>query len=88
MFFHHIVDLAGSPTFWKVHGYATEEVKKIFLMKDKGHSDNPNTFDKVMSDIDSMKWLDAMKLEIDSMHSNQVWTLVDLPEAIVPIGCK
>ena len=22
------------------------------------------------------------------MHSNQVWTLIDPPEGIVPIGCK
>ena len=29
-----------------------------------------------------------MKSEIDLMRSNQVWTLVDLPEGIVPIGCK
>ena len=48
----------------------TEEVKKIFLMEDKGHSDNLNTFNKAMSDIDSEKWLDTMKSKIDSMHSN------------------
>ena len=47
-----------------------EEVKKILLMEDKGHSDDPNTFDKVISDIDSKKWLDTMKSEIDSMHLN------------------
>ena len=29
-----------------------------------------------------------MKLEIDSMHLNQVWTLVDPPKGIVPIGYK
>ena len=29
-----------------------------------------------------------MKLEIDSKHSNQVWTLVDPSEGIVSIGCK
>ena len=29
-----------------------------------------------------------MKLEIDSIHSNQVWTLIDPLEGIVPIGCK
>ena len=29
-----------------------------------------------------------MRLEIDSMHSNQIWTLVDPPEGIVPIRCK
>ena len=65
-----------------------EEVKEIFFIKDRGHTDDPNTFDEMMPDIDFEKWLDAMKLEIDSMHSNQVWTLVDPPEGIVPIGYK
>ena len=30
----------------------TEQVKKIFLMGDKGHDDDPNTFDEMISDID------------------------------------
>ena len=29
-----------------------------------------------------------MKAEMESMYSNQVWTLVDLPTIIKPIGCK
>ena len=49
-----------------------EKVKKIFLMGDRDHGDDPNTFDEVMSDIDFEKQLDAMKSEIDPMHSNQV----------------
>ena len=69
-------------------GMLTEEVKKIFFMEDKGHGDDPNTFDETMSNINYEKWLDAIKSEIDSMHSNQIWTLVDLPEGIVFIGCK
>ena len=54
-------------------------------MGHKDHKDDPSIFDEVMSDIDSEKSLDAMKSKIDSMHSNQVWTLVNLPEGIVPI---
>ena len=69
-------------------GMLTEKVKKIFLMGDRGHGDDPNTFDEAMSDIDSEKQLDAMKSEINSIHLNQIWTLVDPPESIVPIGCK
>ena len=69
-------------------GMLAEEVKKIFLIGDKGHGDDPKIYDKAMSDIDSEKWLSAMKLEIDSMHSNQVWTLVDPPESILSIGYK
>ena len=41
-----------------------------------------------MLDIDSVKWQEAMKSKLDSMHQNQVWDLVQLPEGIVPIDCK
>ncbi|KAL0294729.1 UNVERIFIED_CONTAM: Copia protein [Sesamum radiatum] len=41
-----------------------------------------------MSDIDSDKWLEAMKFEMDSIGSNQVWTLVDPPKGARPVGCK
>ncbi|KAL0315137.1 UNVERIFIED_CONTAM: Retrovirus-related Pol polyprotein from transposon TNT 1-94 [Sesamum calycinum] len=41
-----------------------------------------------MSDIDSGKWFEAMKSKMDSMSSNQVWTLVDRPKGVRPIGCK
>ena len=29
-----------------------------------------------------------MKLEMESMYSNQVWNLVELPKGIKLIGCK
>ena len=29
-----------------------------------------------------------MKTEMESMYSNQVWLLVDLPDGVKPIGCK
>ena len=29
-----------------------------------------------------------MKSEMDSMYTNQVWTVVDSPESVKPIGCK
>ncbi|KAL0454843.1 UNVERIFIED_CONTAM: Retrovirus-related Pol polyprotein from transposon TNT 1-94 [Sesamum latifolium] len=41
-----------------------------------------------MSDIDSDKWLETMKSKMDSMGSNQVWTLVDPPKGVRPVGCK
>ena len=67
-------------------GILTEDVEEIFFIGDKGHGDDLKTYDETMSDIDSEKWLSAMKSEIDSMYSNQIWTLVDPPEGIVPIG--
>ncbi|RVW36992.1 Retrovirus-related Pol polyprotein from transposon TNT 1-94 [Vitis vinifera] len=53
-----------------------------------GSDDDPLTFKMAMDDVDREKWQEAMKLEIESMYSNSVWELVDLPEGIKPIGCK
>ncbi|KAL0445829.1 UNVERIFIED_CONTAM: Retrovirus-related Pol polyprotein from transposon TNT 1-94 [Sesamum latifolium] len=49
---------------------------------------DPKTYGEAMSDIDSDKWLEAMKFKMNSMSSNQVWTLVDLPKGVKPVGCK
>ncbi|KAL0283637.1 UNVERIFIED_CONTAM: Copia protein [Sesamum angustifolium] len=41
-----------------------------------------------MPDIDSNNWHEAMKSKMDSMGSNQVWTLIDPPKCVKPVGCK
>ena len=59
-----------------------------FLIGEAVYIDDPRNYEEAMSDIDSAQWLEAMNSEIGSMYSNQVWTLVDPPEGISPIGCK
>ncbi|KAL0453688.1 UNVERIFIED_CONTAM: Copia protein [Sesamum latifolium] len=49
---------------------------------------DPKTCGEAMSHIDSDKWLEAMKYEMDSMGSNQVWNLVDLPKGVKPVEFK
>ena len=48
----------------------------------------PTSYDEVLKSSESELWLKAMKSEMDSMYTNQVWNLVDPPEGIKPIGCK
>ncbi|KAK9044839.1 hypothetical protein V6N11_058730 [Hibiscus sabdariffa] len=50
--------------------------------------DEPKTYQEAVASPDSEKWLEAMRSEVDSMSENQVWTLVEPPEGIKPIGCK
>ncbi|KAL4363942.1 hypothetical protein GQ457_04G023080 [Hibiscus cannabinus] len=50
--------------------------------------DEPKTCQEVVSSPDSEKWLETMRSEMDSMSENQVWTLVEPPERVKPIGCK
>ena len=65
-----------------------QQVFESFMIGEAVHVDDPRNYEEAMSDIDSSKWLEAMNSEMDSMYSNQVWTLVDPPEGINPIGCK
>ena len=46
------------------------------------------TYLEAVMNSDSDKWLNTVKSEIDSMYANQVWTLVDAPKGVTPIGCK
>ncbi|KAL4273362.1 hypothetical protein GQ457_13G014060 [Hibiscus cannabinus] len=50
--------------------------------------DEPKTYQEAVASPDSEKWLEALRSEMDSMSENQVWTLVEPPEGIKPIGCK
>ena len=38
---------------------------------------DPLTYDEAMNDSNSKKWQEAMDSEIQSMHQNQVWYLVN-----------
>ncbi|KAK8694648.1 hypothetical protein V6N13_072195 [Hibiscus sabdariffa] len=52
------------------------------------NKDEPKTYQEAVASPDFEKWLEAMRSEMDSLSENQVWTLVEPPEGIKPIGCK
>ena len=49
---------------------------------------DPYTYEEAINDIDAHHWIKAMKSELDSIYSNQVWDLVKAPSGIKPVGCK
>ena len=68
----------------KRYGFLVTDEKTIELVD----QDEPTTYHEEMMSPYSKKWLQAMKSEIQSMHDNQVWNLVDPPEGAKVIGCK
>ena len=54
----------------------------------EGAETNPYTYEEATNDIDAHHWVKAMKSELDSMYSNQVWDLVKAPNDIKPVGYK
>ena len=44
------------------------------------NNDEPTSYGEAMVGPDSIKWLEAMKSEMESMYETKVWTLEVLPE--------
>ncbi|KAI5317448.1 hypothetical protein L3X38_037155 [Prunus dulcis] len=70
------------------YGLLHDIIGELHLLGDNEEKDGPFNYTEAMSDIDSKKWQEAMKSKMDSMYANQVWTLVDPPQGIVPIENK
>jgi hypothetical protein len=51
-------------------------------------SGDPTTFQEAVNSQEKSKWMDAMAEEMESLHKNQTWDLVELPERKRKIGCK
>ncbi|MCO5591563.1 hypothetical protein L7F22_045550 [Adiantum nelumboides] len=48
-------------------------------------ADEPDSFEQA---LECVQWKDAMQQEIDSIHKNHTWDLMDLPTGKKPIGTK
>ena len=53
-----------------------------------GVEHDPQTFSQAISSKESELWYEVMKGEMDSIASNRVWDLIDLPYDVKAIGCK
>ena len=55
-------------------GILTEDLEEAFLVGYKDIRNDLKTYNEIILDIDSEKWMEVMKSEIDSIHSNQIWS--------------
>ena len=49
---------------------------------------NSTSFEKAMRGVHSSKWQEAMEVEINSMNTNDVWDLEEIPNRTKIVGCK
>ena len=50
--------------------------------------DDPTTYEEALEDVDVQEWKKAMDREMESMGSNSVWSLIEAPKGVKPIGCN
>ena len=49
---------------------------------------DPTSFEEAMRSVYSFKWQEAMKVEINSMNTKDVWDLDEIPNRAKTVGCK
>jgi len=50
--------------------------------------EDPTSYEEAMRSVHSSKWLEAMKDEMKSMSSNNVWDLEEIPKRAKTVGCE
>ena len=71
------------------HHALVGEIRYALAVGDDVHSRiEPASYQEAIRCADKNKWTAAMDEEIASLHSNNVWELVELPRDAKPITCK
>ena len=75
-------------------GRTTRKPSRYLLLGESYHDitidseEDPVNYKEALEDVDAQEWLKAMDHEMESMCSNSVWSLVEAPKGVKPIGCK
>ena len=65
-----------------------ESYQVIAIDSEDDSKDDPINYKEALEDVDVQEWQKAMDREMESMYSNSVWSLVEAPKGVKPIGCK
>ena len=49
---------------------------------------DPTTFEEAMRSVYLFEWQEAMEVEINSMNTNDVWDLEEIPNGAKTVGCE
>ena len=61
---------------------------KVYVSKEIQMKGDPTSFEEVMRSVHSSRWQEAMEAEINSMNTNDVWDLEEIPNGAKIVGCE
>ena len=61
---------------------------EVYISEEIKMEGDPTSFEEVMRSVYSFKWQEAMKVEMNSMNTNDVWDLDEIPIGAKIVGCK
>jgi len=93
--FHNLVqDVANHVVASRRRGRVIRKPQRFMLLGEsydripEETNTEPLNYAEALHDKDAEMWVVAMKSEMESMYSNQVWDLVEPPIGVKLIGCK
>ena len=60
---------------------------KVYVSEEIQMEDDPTSFEEAMRSVYSFKWQKAMKVEMNSMNTNDVWDLEVISNGAKIVGC-
>ena len=60
---------------------------EVYVSKEIQIEGDPTSFEEAMRSVYLFKWQEAMKVEMNSMSTNDVWDLEAIPNGAKIVGC-
>ena len=64
------------------------EDNEVYVSKENQMKGDSTSFKEAMRSVYSFKWQEAMEVEMNSMNTNDVWNLDEIPNEAKTVGCK
>ena len=61
---------------------------KVYVSEEIQMEGDPTSFEEVMRSVYSSKWQEAMEAEMNSMNTNDIQDLEEIPNGAKTVGCK
>ena len=81
------VPVAEAPEGLKELANQFSDDYEVYVSKEIQMEDDPTLFEEAMRSIYSFEWQEAMKVEMNSMNTNDVWDLEVIANRAKTVGC-
>ena len=61
---------------------------KVYVSEEIQMEGDPTSFEEAMRSVYSFEWQEAMKVEMNSTNTNDVWDLEEIPNRAKTVGCE
>ena len=61
---------------------------EVYVSEEIQIEDDPTLFEEAIRSVYLFEWQEAMEVEMNSMNTNVVWDLEEIPNRAKTVGCK